>query len=387
MQYHFPPEKEDQVTLANWRTAPYNRWAFRHVSEIVPSAIIQNDAGKRQVLQPGQMMELPEFTYNKEKIGNEQFFNQTHTDGLVVLHQGNVVYEHYRNGMQVSDPHILMSISKSMTALVVAVLSETGVLDPEQTVESIIPELKDGGFSGATLQQLLDMRTGLSFDEDYLATSGAIIDYRKATNWNPVPDGETLSDLRSFLCTLKDKDAPHGEQFDYKSPCSDLLGWIIERATGKRFVDVFSELIWSKIGAEYPAQVTVDRLGAPRVAGGISMTTRDLARIGQLMVDDGGGVVPASWINDVEMNGDKDAWERGNFSEYFPGIPMHYRSKWYVFRDESPILFGLGIHGQNLFVDRKNKLVLAKHASHPDPIDTTGELMSLQLFRDLREQL
>lgn len=383
MKDQFPVSADKQVTLANWRTAPFNEWAFHHVSELVPSAVIKHDVTKVKQFGKGSDLALPDIQFEGKKITSNEFLQRSHTDGLVVLHNNELLYETYRNGMTVSDPHILMSVSKSMLALLVGVLVEQGKLDLNASLESYLPELKSSAFAEATLHNLLDMRTGIIFDEDYLATEGQIIDYRKATNWNPIEPGDSPADLRSFLSTITDVDGPHGGVFDYKSPCTDLMGWVVERAAGKPFGELFSEYIWAVIGAEYPAMITVDRLGAPRVAGGMSMTTRDLARIGKLMADNGAGIIPKAWIEDIEANGDPDAWDNGNFTEYFPGMSMHYRSKWYVIRGESPILFCLGIHGQNLFVDRKAKLVMARHASGPEPLDITSDLMALEIFREL----
>jgi CubicO group peptidase (beta-lactamase class C family) len=371
------------VTLANWRTAPFNEWAFHHVSEVVPSAVIKHDATKVKQFGTDSNLALPDIQFDGKKVTSDEFLQHSHTDGLVVLHNNELLHETYRNGMTVSDPHILMSVSKSMLGLLVGVLVDQGMLDLNASVESYLPELRSSAFAGATLQNLLDMRTGIGFDEDYLATEGQIIEYRKATNWNPIEPGDSATDLRSFFSTITAVDRPHGGVFDYKSPCTDLIGWVIERAAGKPYGELFSEYIWATIGAEYPAMVTVDRLGAPRVAGGMSMTTRDLARIGKLMVDDGAGIIPKGWIEDIETNGDPDAWDKGSFTEYFPGMSMHYRSKWYVIRGESPILFCLGIHGQNLFVDRKAKLVMARYASGPEPLDITSDLMALEIFREL----
>jgi len=383
MKDQFPATADKQVTLANWRTAPFNQWAFHHVSELVPSAAIKHDASKVKPFETYSDIALPDIQFDGKKVTSEEFLQQSHTDGLVVLHNNELLHETYRNGMTVSDPHILMSVSKSMLALLVGVLVDRGKLDLKASVESYLPELKSSAFAGASLQNLLDMRTGIHFDEDYLATEGKIVEYRKATNWNPSDPGDLPADLRSFFGSITDVDGPHGGVFDYKSPCTDLMGWVIERATGRAFGELFSEYIWAAIGVEYPAMITVDRLGAPRVAGGISMTTRDLARIGKLMADDGAGVIPKKWIEDIEKNGDPTAWDKGSFTEYFPGMSMHYRSKWYVIRGESPILFCLGIHGQNLFVDRKTKLVMARHASGPEPMDMKFDLMALEMFRKL----
>lgn len=376
-----------KATLANWRTPPFNRWAFHHVSEIVPSAVVWNDPAQVKPFEISTSVDLPDFEFEGKPVNAETFLKDTYTDGLVVVLNGQLLHETYTSGMQARDPHILMSVSKSLLGLLAGILAGNGAIDLQNPVEHYIPELSSTGFAGASLQQLLDMRTGVTFDEDYLATSGKIIEYRKSTNWNPLEPGESPTDLNSFFLSLQKADGPHGGKFDYKSPCTDLLGWVFERATGRRYADLFSEFIWSKLGAEQPAMITVDRLGAPRVAGGMSVTTRDLARIGMMVANDGAGIVPPNWIDDIQTNGDPDAWNEGNFAQYFPGIAMHYRSKWYVMRGESPVLFCLGIHGQNLFIDRRAGLVMAKHASAPEALDTRSELMAIQLFQTFRDNL
>ena len=216
------------------------------------------------------------------------------------------------------------------------------------------------------------MRVGIDFDEDYLATSGPIVEYRKATNWNPLAPGERPSDLRTFLASLKARSGPDGGPFHYVSTNTDLLGWILERASGIRFADLISNLLWKPMGAQCPAYITVDRLGAPRCAGGICITTMDLARVGQLIVQNGRRsdtqIIPAGWIEDTLGGGDPKAWAAGDMISYFGDRPMHYRNKWYVLRD-SNIAFGLGVYGQNVFVDQANQIVIAKLSSQPPPLD------------------
>jgi CubicO group peptidase (beta-lactamase class C family) len=208
-----------------------------------------------------------------------------------------------------------MSVSKSMLGLLVGILADKGVVDLEAPVQDYVSELKGGAFYGASVRQLLDMRSGLDFNEDYLAASGQIIAYRKATNWNPLEPGETASDLRSFLPSLTATSGPHGGAFNYVSPCTDLLGWIIERAANRRYVDLFSEYLWRPMAAAHNCYITVDQLGAPRCAGGMCMTAMDLARVGQLLVNGGSRdskqIVPEAWINDIARTGDTEAWKVG----------------------------------------------------------------------------
>jgi hypothetical protein len=387
----FPAAETDRVTLANWRTAPYLRWAFQHVREIVPSADIANAPGDIWKLEsePKDFSSF-HFEHGGKRYGLEQFLRETDTDGLVILHRGKVVLEHYDNGMTADTPHILMSVSKSLTAVVAGILVESGKLDPEQKIVSIIPELRESVYSGATVRHVLDMRVGLDFDEDYLATSGPIIEYRKSTNWNPLGPGERPNDLRSFLASLKARSGPDGGPFHYVSTNTDLLGWILERASGVRFADLLSNLLWKPMGAQCPAYITVDRLGAPRCAGGICTTTMDLARVGQLIVQNGRRndtpIIPASWIEDTLNGGDPKAWAAGDLIAYFGDRPMHYRNKWYVLRERN-IALGIGVYGQNVFVDQANELVIAKVSSQAPPLDKDLVDLTIGFVEAMRDQL
>jgi CubicO group peptidase (beta-lactamase class C family) len=371
----FPPTPDQQVTLANWRTSPFNRWAFHHVREIVPSADIPCDPARTADF-PSNPIDLSPLRIDTGR-GTAQpfaeFLGETGTDGLVIVTRGRIAFEAYANGMTAESPHILMSVSKSLLGLLAGIVAARGSLEPERPVTAYVPEVAGTAYRGATVRQLLDMRAGIAFDEDYLASSGAIIAYRKAAGWNPLDPGDEPSDLRSFYRQLTDAAGPHGGPFTYVSPNTDLLGWAIERATGCRYADLVSDLIWKPMGAWRSAYITVDRLGAPRCAGGVCATVRDLARVGQLIVEGGvrGGtqVIPASWIDDMVAGGDAAAWASGNGADYFPGVPMRYRSQWYVQDGAPPLLFGLGIHGQNLFIDRRNELVIAKVSSQAIPMD------------------
>jgi len=254
-----------QVTLANWRTAPFNRWAFHHVRELVPSADIPND--------PRAVRALPAAPRDFKGLDIEAFLRETDTDGMAIVRRGQLVFERYASGMTDETPHILMSISKSMLGLLI---QELGI-DVQRRVVDFVPELRNGAYGAA---------------------SGPIVEYRKATGWNPLGPGETPSDLHAFLGTLQET-KPHGGPVHYVSPNSDLLGWVVERATGRRYGELMSERVWKKIGAERSAYITVDRLGAPRCAGGMCTTLRDLARVGQWLIEE-----RPAFLEELETKGD-----------------------------------------------------------------------------------
>ena len=381
----FPAQPQGQVTLTNWRSSPFNHWAFHHVREIVPSADIAHDrhAVKHLPLQPSsELRKLRIEPDSGEPLMLESFLQETDNDGMVILHRGRMIYERYGHGMTDETPHILMSVSKSMLGLLAGALVERRALEPERQVTDVLPELAGTAYKGASIRQLLDMRAGIAWDEDYLAKSGPIVEYRKATGWNPLGAGERPSDLRSFFSQLKTADGTHNGPMHYVSPNTDLLGWVIERVTGKRYAELMSEHLWKLIGAERSAYITLDRLGAPRAAGGMCATLRDLARVGEFMIQH-----PTPWVEDIERGGDAKAWAAGDMAEYFPGLPIRYRSQWYVLEGEAPLLFAYGIHGQYLFVDRKNRIVVAQLSSQALPMDTAGIGLTLRAISEIRKFL
>lgn len=119
------------------------------------------------------------------------------------------------------------------------------------------------------------------------------------------------------------------------------------------------------MGAADDAFITLDRVGAARCTGGLCAAARDPARVGRLLLDES-AIVPASWIEDTAMHGDATAWRTGEWATAFGGMDMAYRNGWYIVRGETPMLFAMGIHGQNLFVDRARQLVVAKLSSQDE---------------------
>jgi len=384
----FPPSPEGQVTLANWRKPPFNRWAFQHVREIVPSADIPHDPGAVREL-PEALVDLSDLTVDTDrgKLSLDAFLEDSFTDAMIVLHQGRIAFQHYANGMTSATPHILMSVSKSVLGLITGVAVDQGKLDPDALVTDHVPEVGSTAYTGATIRHLLDMRAGVSFDEDYLATSGPIIQYRKSTNWNPLEPGETASDLRAFYQTLTERDGEHGRPWHYVSPNPDLLAWVLERATGQRYADLASELLWRRIGAAHSAYITVDRLGAPRAAGGVCCTAPDLARLGLMFAEGGNRVVSAERLDDIVAGGNPKAWAESTGFEDYGQLPMRYRSQWYVLDRPSPLAFGIGIHGQSIYVDRETGFVMVKFSSQPLPLDPTRKLPTLELAEKIRDRM
>jgi CubicO group peptidase (beta-lactamase class C family) len=229
------------------------------------------------------------------------------------------------------------------------------------------------------------MRTGIVLDASQSRA------YAVATNWDPIAPGERQIGLHTFFANLNVPHREHGGSFKYVSANTDLLGWAIERAAGKSFASLVSERLWKPMGAMHAASIAVDCEGAPRCTGGLCATTRDLARLGQLIVDDGNsgsaGIIPSGLIEDIAEHGDREAWKQGEFAASFGGRNMSYRSGWYVVHDEPATLFAMGIHGQNLFVDRSHRIVVAKVSSQHSPIDYQATPLTHRAVAEIRRCL
>lgn len=372
LMHGFPPEAGKQVTIANMQEGPFNRWAFRNMRRLLPSANVWRGDGEVAEL-PVSPLHLDDVEFesaNGDAITVGEVLDRGYTDGFVVLHEGAIVNERYAAGVEPHEPHLLMSVTKSFTGSLTGIVAERGLLSPDDLVTDIVPEVAGSAYDGATLRHVLDMTVGMDYDEDYDNPDSDVAKLDVAAGWRPSREG-VPDNLRDYIKTMR-KAGEHGVAFHYVSTNTDLLGWMLERASGVDFATLLSREIWQTMGAELDAYATLDRLGAPQTDGGLCVTTRDLARFGQLHLQhgvvNGRRVVPEEWIRDFRDNGDAEVWDRGNFAEFLPGF--HYRSKWYTDRrnPHRPCL-GLGIHGQFLFVDPVAGVVIAKHSSHPAPVD------------------
>lgn len=379
MQVHDEAEGAD---LSNWRTPSINRWAFRNVDKLIPYAEIP--AGGTASPLPEALVDFSGFSMGMAKgpaLDLAGFMAATAGDAMVILKDGKLVAELYAEGMTAQTRHILMSATKSVTGLVAGILCAKGRLDLDAPVPDYVPEVAGSPYENATLRQLLDMRAGVVLDLETLKR------YAWASGWDPIPEGQGDADLHRFYETLIADPATHGGPFKYVSANTDLVGWAIERATGERFADLVSELLWKPMGAEADAYITTDAHGAPRCTGGVCATARDFARLGQVIADGGRGIVPAGLITDIAEGGDHEAWNKGEFAPAFPGMKMRYRTGWYVIDDVPGWLFAMGIHGQNVFVDRANRLVIAKVSSQPAPFDPRTALLTHRGVDEIRKFL
>jgi hypothetical protein len=366
-----PFEPGALVTRGNWMTPPYNRWAFQHVRELIPTARIARGEGPAWDL-PRAQSDLGDIAFTTKHFGPltvDELLEATYTDSFLVIHRGSIVTERYFNGLRPDVPHLLMSVSKSVTGVIAGALATRGLLDVTAPVESIVPELAGTAFEGAQVQHLLDMRAGIRFREDYddpeaeIAVSDRVYGWR-AEDGNPRPAA-----AHEYFASLA-SDGPHGAEFRYRSILIDVLAWVLEKAGQARFADLVTELLWQPMGAEFDADITVDAHGNALADGGISATLRDAGRLGLLALQrgraNGSQVIAASWFDDT-VRGAPDGPAAFSGGDGAAGYPegAHYRNGWWVTEPALPAFTATGINGQSVFVHGPSQTVVVKLSSWP----------------------
>jgi CubicO group peptidase (beta-lactamase class C family) len=374
----------------DWDRPPWNRWSFQNIRQILPTAEVWRGAGPVHAL-PRKDRDLDALTVASTQGGDTTLaglLDETYTDGFIVLKHGAIVYERYFNGMDQRTLHLSQSVAKSVTAAAAGALMGKGLLDVEAPITSYLPELNDTAYRGARLQHVLDMASGVSFDETYTDPHSDIGQLDVACGWKPIPPGSDPG-LRwprhvfEQMLGLGKLERRHGDLFSYRSIETEVLGFCMERATGKRLAQIVSEEIWSPMGAEESACFTVDSAGSALADGGFNACLRDYARVGLLYLNNGGGIIPASWV---------EATRNGNhaiFGEpYTDSLPEGaYKNQWWIEDPRSRALIARGVFGQMIYVNWEHDLVAVKLSSWPDFLNPHFDVITRQAIHSIAKAL
>ena len=372
------------VNAANWYWGPGNHWSYQHTSRIFPSANIYRGVGPVARLDYA-LRDLDAITFvhptTQARMTVAQMYAATDTDAFLVMKDGKIVTERYFNGMKPEDRHLLMSVSKSVLGVLAGIMIDQARLDANALVTSYIPELKGSAYDGATVRNLLDMSVGMEFDENYSSKTSDLYRLDEAAGW--VARGPNASNgLHEYLTTLKKRHGPHGSEFRYISANTDVMGWVLERATSTDFADLMSKELWSKLGAERDAYVLLDGFQAPYTDPGLNMTLRDLGRFSQMVLQEGlyngQQIVTRNWIEDIRHGGDPQAWIKGPAHTYFQKLSGYdkgsYRSYWYVADPGQGHITAIGLAGQLIVIDPASNTIVVKFSSHSSPDSDQPEI-------------
>lgn len=378
----FPPRPAGLVTHQNQLYGPYNRWSFQHELQLNHTADVWRGDEPVARLEYAPF-DIDRVTY-RNRAGTQFTFrdmvDMSYTDGIVVLHQGKIIYEAYLNGMQPHSLHAWASGSKSMTGTLAAALAHEGGLDVDAVVADYLPELGKSGFGDATVRQVMDMTTAVWFSDGDVDPVSENLTYSMALGWKAKPADYIGPDsVYEFLPTMN-KVGEHGTRFAYLTPNTDVLAWIMKRALNRSLADIMHERIWSRLGVERDAFWIVGPSAAETAGSGLLTTLRDKARFGQMLLQqgrfNGQQIVPAFAVKDIEQGGDRDAFARGPAAS-----PMNqgssYHHQWWMTHNEHGAYYALGYGGQMLYIDPSVQLVIAKFSSYPTPTPAGNEFYSM----------
>jgi len=378
-----------EVPRTAWDRAPWNRWSFQHVSEVLPTVSIGRGTAPVRPLARNttdlEGLEVP--GVGGGPVTLERFLDETFTDGFLVLHHGAIACERYLNRMTADTLHLSQSAAKSFVGMLAGIVIARGVIARGTRVADILPELERTAYRGATIGHLLDMTSGVRFAEDYTDPRSHMGQLDVASGWKPVPDGEDPANwpanVFELILALEEREAEDGERFAYRSIETDVLAFVLERATGKRLPQLISEEIWQKLGMERDANMTIDSAGYALADGGLSACLRDYARFGQTILEGGRGVIPADWI-EATRSGDHTMFG----APYSAVLPEGaYRNQFWIEDPRNRSIMARGVFGQLVYVSWEFEMVVVKLSSWPDFVNPAWTRATLAAVHRIGEAL
>lgn len=390
----FPPPKGKVLSAADgsFFNFPALRWSVAHMRQFLPTVNVSRGLLAPDALPYALDKTIDTLTFlplgARERMTWEASLWQNYTDGILILHKGNTVYERYFGALSEDKVHAVMSLTKSLTGTLAAILVAEGALDENKLVTNYVPELKQSAFGDATVRQVMDMTTALKYSEDYADPKADIWNFSAAGNPFPKPTDYTGPvGYYAYLQTVQ-KQGRHGEAFGYKTVNADALGWIVSRVSGKSVAELLSEKIWRTVGMEQDAYYQVDALGIPFAGGGFNAGLRDLARFGELIRNKGKWkgtqIIPAKAVEDIERGGSKEAFARGDHPEL---KGWSYRDMWWMTGNSHGAFAARGVHGQTIYIDPVAGMVIVRLASHPIAANSANDAYSLPAYEAVARYL
>ncbi|MFM9837477.1 MAG: serine hydrolase domain-containing protein [Cyclobacteriaceae bacterium] len=331
---------------------------FRGVNKIFSTSTVPQPEQSHPFPVSIKPYSLPEtFQLGDSTINTKSFLDFTLTDALLIIQHNTMRYEYYGNDFTVDSHHIAWSMSKSViSALFGIAISEGKIKSIEQTVTDYLPEFAGTGYDKVRIKDVLQMSSGVGFNEDYGDFNSDInIMGRYFALGMPMAD---------FAKTLKREREP-GTYNHYVSIDTQVLGMILTKATGQSITQYMNEKLWSQIGPEAEAFWIVDKSGMEFALGGLNATARDYAKVGQLFLDSGKWkgkqVVPANWVL-ASVTPDAPHVMPGKRESAV--LRDGYGFQWWIPEGSQGEFNAQGIYDQFIYIDPKTDMVIVKLSSN-----------------------
>jgi CubicO group peptidase (beta-lactamase class C family) len=356
---------------------------FSHMDEVAPIKTLKATDNVRPLTPNPQP--LPEtFTFKGETHNLQDWLSNSSATALVVIQDDNLVFEDYFQGTQATDKRISWSMAKSfLSALFGIAVSEGKIPDLNAAVTDYVPSLKGSGYDGVSIKNVLQMSSGVYFNEDYGDFNSDINRFGRV-----MALGGSFDDFSASL--NKDPKHEQGTFMHYVSIDTHVIGMVLRAATGKTIMEYFQEKLWNKLGTEEDAFYITDTTGEPMVLGGLNMLSRDYARMGMLYRDggiyNGEQIVPAKWIED-SITPDAPHLMPGKRETAHTNFGYGYQ--WWLPENPDQEFLAIGIYGQYIFIDRKTNTVIVKNSADRDFMDNDYESKDIAVaaFRAIAQSL
>ena len=390
----FPPAKDRQVKAADgsFFKFPALRYSVCHMRQFLPTTEVASAQKNKYHFKVNLDVNIDSLTFiplnSTKPLSWYQSLYSNYTDGILILHKGIIVYEKYFGALKPDGVHAAMSVSKTFTGTLGAMLVAEGVLDENKTAPSYVPELKNSAFGDATIREILDMTTGLQYSEDYSDPNAEVWIFSAAGNPLPKPANyKGPANYFEYLQTVQ-KQGEHGEAFAYKTINTDAMGWIISRVTQKSLTQLLSEKIWQPLGTHFNGYYQVDAAGIAFAGGGFSANMRDMAMFGEMVRQKGKfnnrQILPKALIEDIMKGGSQEAFRK---SAYTSLENWSYRNMWWITHNKNGAFAARGVHGQTIYIDPSAEMVIVRFASHPEAKNAKIDPTSLPAYQAVADYL
>lgn len=324
---------------------------------------------------------LPDrYTWDDRQISLADWQSERMVCAMVVLKNGARVYEDYFQGTKPEDRRISWSMSKSVLSIAIGILHDQGRLPPlTSKIGELVPELKNTAYANASLQNILNMASGVAFNEDYL-------DFHSDINRMGRIIG-TGGSMDAFAQSMTKQEWKPGTYNHYVSIDTHVLGMVLRAVSGEPLADFIRDHVFNKLGMEAAPYFVADSLNEPFILGGLNLTTRDYARIGLMMAQQGeigaNRVVSADWITQsTTQSAPPPDPARAAMAD---GV-LGYGYQWWLPPNPAPgEYFAIGIYGQYIYIDTARQVVIAINSADRDFKEGEGQitLNNLEVFRQI----
>jgi CubicO group peptidase (beta-lactamase class C family) len=391
----FPPPKSKILSASNgsFFEFPALRYSVCNMRQFFPTVEVQAAQTNRYRFKVNLDDAIDTVTFlptkSSQRMTWKESLGKNYTDGILILHKGQIVYEKYFGELRPNGVHAAMSVSKTFTGTLGALLVEEGILDENETAASYVSELKNSAFGDATIREILDMTTSLKFSEDYSDLNAEVWLFSAAGNPFPKPKSyQGPTNYFEYLETVN-KEGAHGEVFGYKTINTDALGWIISRVTEKSIPELLSERIWKPLGTHIDGYFQIDGAGIAFAGGGFSSNMRDIAMFGEMVRNKGQfnnrQILPAVLVEDIMRGGNQHAFRQSIYGPILQN--WSYRNMWWITHNEHGAFAARGVHGQTIYIDPKAEMVIVRFASHPEAKNSKIDPTSLPAYHAIAKYL